>query len=111
MKILKLPAKPMKPLVGMRVIERLLLRHVFAPVPEAKLIVAVICQAIADVVSTHEYTRRRAHRFLLGDRLDHLAELVSLNPEFVREVAIKSRYLPSTEVKKPTASTRKPGAR
>jgi acetyltransferase len=44
----------MKPLVGMRVIERLLLRHVFAPVPEAKLIVAVICQAIADVVAKTE---------------------------------------------------------
>lgn len=104
-------AKLPKPLVGMRVIERLLLRHVFAPVPEAKLIVAVICQGISDVVSTDEYIRRRANRFLLSDRFNYLANLVDLNPEFVREVAIKSRYLSSPEVKKSSARSRKPGAR
>jgi hypothetical protein len=111
MKISKLSAKPLKPLVGIHAIERLLLRHVFVLVPEAKLIVAVICQGIDDAASSDDYLRRRACRFLQGSHLEYLADLVELNPEFVREVAIKSRYLTSTEAKKPAAHTRKPGTR
>lgn len=111
MKTPKQSAMPVKPLVGIRSIERLLLRNVFAPVPEAKLLVAVISQAIADAVSTNEYTRRRACRFLLGKRLDYLANLVDLNSEFVRELARRSRYLNSTPLPKPPKPSRKTGAR
>lgn len=82
-----------RPLVGIHAIERLLLRNVFAPVPEAKLIVAVICQGIADAASSDDYLRRRACRFLQGFHLEYLADLVELNPEFVREVARRARYL------------------
>jgi hypothetical protein len=107
----KASSKPPAPLIGMRAIERMLLRHVFAPVPEAKLIVAVICQGIADAAAVEDYTRRRAHQFLLGSDLDHLADLVELNPEFVREVARRARYLTTQKTPKPKKRTRKSGAR
>lgn len=107
----KASARLAAPLVGMRSIERLLLRHVFAPVPEAKLVVAVICQGIADAASIEDYTRRKAYQFLYGNDLDYLADLVELNPEFVREVARRARYLTTPKISKPKKHSRKPGAR
>lgn len=104
-------AMPLKPLVGMRAIERVLLRHAFAQVPEVKLLVAVMCQAMADAISTDEYIRRRAYRFLVGDRLDYLSGLVGLEPEFVREVARRSRYFNNEPLPKPKKPSRKTGAR
>ena len=99
-----------RPLVGIHAIERLLLRHVFVLVPEARLIVAVICQGIADAASSDDYLRRRACRFLQGSHLEYLADLVELNPEFVREVARRARYLTAEQPPHPQHSM-KIGAR
>ena len=105
----KRASKRPKPLVGLRVIERVLIRNVFAPVPEAKLIVAVICQAMSDAVSTDEYLRRRACEFLDSRRLDFFADLVDINPEFVREVARRARYLATPTVQVTRKNSRKIG--
>lgn len=100
-----------KPLVGLRAIERVLLRNVFAPVPEAKLIVAMICQAMADAVSPDEYLRRRASEFLRSRRLDFFADLVDINPDFVREVARRARYLTMLKTPAIRKNSRKLGAK
>jgi len=104
-----LPPRPMprlgahrpRPLVGMRAIERLLRRHVYVPCPEANLMVAVLCQAIADAASLNRDTRRCAQRFLRGDDLDTLACLVGLHPDFVREVARRAGYWATPPVQPP----------
>jgi hypothetical protein len=85
------------PLVTIRAIEKLLLRHISAPpsgpLPEQRLIVAVICQAIADLRCGTTGEQRQARRFLLGDDLDAWATWVDLQPGFIREVAVKTLYL------------------
>jgi len=96
-----------RPLVGMRAIERLLRRHVVAPSPEAHLLVAVLCQAIADAASLHRDTRRCAHRFLRSDDLDTLACLVGLHPDFVREVARRAGYWATPLLPTPSLSLQK----
>ncbi|MDO3539076.1 hypothetical protein [Ralstonia pseudosolanacearum] len=93
-------ARP-RPLVTMRVVERLLLRHVPAPVtgllPEQRLIVAVLCQAIADArYADRKHLQEDAERFLRSDDLAQVAGLIDLNPAFVREVAVKTGYLLAT---------------
>ncbi|CBJ38800.1 conserved protein of unknown function [Ralstonia solanacearum CMR15] len=90
-------ARP-RPLVTMRVVERLLLRHVPVPVtgllPEQRLIVAVLCQAIADArYADRAHLQEDAERFLRGGDLAQVAGLIDLNPAFVREVAVKTGYL------------------
>ncbi|MHA6911242.1 hypothetical protein ACQUJS_22990 [Ralstonia pseudosolanacearum] len=90
-------ARP-RPLVTIRVVERLLLRHVPVPVtgllPEQRLIVAVLCQAIADSrYGENRPVQEDAERFLRSDDLVQVAELIDLNPAFVREVAVKTGYL------------------
>lgn len=95
-------AKLPPPLVTIRAIEKLLLRHISAPpsgpLPEQRLIVAVICQAIADLRCGTTGEQRQARRFLLGDDLDAWATWVDLQPGFIREVAAKTLYLlPATE--------------
>ncbi len=87
-----------RPLVTMRVVERLLLRHVNSPatgpLPEQRLIVAVLCQAIADArYAESQSVQDDAERFLRGDDLAQVAGLIDLNPAFVREVAVKTGYL------------------
>ena len=94
-------AKLPPPLVTIRAIEKLLLRHISAPpssvdsgpLPEQRLIVAVICQAIADLRCGTTGEQRQARRFLLGDDLDAWAAWVDLQPSFIREVATKTLYL------------------
>ena len=90
-------AKLPPPLVTIRAIEKLLLRHISAPpsgpLPEQRLIVAVICQAIADLRCSTTGEQRQARRFLLGDDLDAWATWVDLQPGFIREVAAKTLYL------------------
>ena len=87
-------AKLALPLVNIRTIERMLLRHVNGPIPEARLVVAVICQAMVDCCSGSKDDCRSARSFLCGEDLDAWAALVDLNPAFIREVAIKTHYLP-----------------
>ena len=90
-------AKLPPPLVTIRAIEKLLLRHISAPpsgpLPEQRLIVAVICQAIADLRCGTTGEQRQARRFLLGDDLSAWATWVDLQPSFIREVAVKTLYL------------------
>lgn len=90
-------AKLPPPLVTIRTIEKLLLRHISAPpsgpLPEQRLIVAVICQAIADLRCGTTSEQRQARRFLLGDDLGAWATWVDLQPSFIREVAVKTLYL------------------
>ncbi|CAK0773818.1 hypothetical protein CCP4SC76_5790002 [Gammaproteobacteria bacterium] len=88
------PRKSPRPLVGVRHIEQLLLRHTINTSPEARLVVAVICQALLDARSLSLYNRRKARRFLLGRGLEHCASLVGLEREFVMEVITKTGYLP-----------------
>ena len=90
-------AKLPPPLVTIRAIEKLLLLHISeppsGPLPEQRLIVAVICQAIADLRCGTTGEQRQARRFLLGDDLDAWAAWVDLQPSFIREVAVKTLYL------------------
>lgn len=106
-----IPKHPNRPLVGIRAIERLLLRHAFAPKPEAKLMVAVICQGMADAVSADDYVRRRAIRFLKGHNLERIADLIGLHPEFVRQVAQQANYLPNDFPASQKKRKRKSGAK
>lgn len=87
--------RPPRPLVGMKTLERVLNRHAELSTPEARLAVAVIALAIVDCISTKEGVRREARRFLLGDALVQWADLVGLEPYFVREVAREAGYLAS----------------
>lgn len=103
--------KHTRPLIGIRIIERVLLRQAFAPVPEAKLMVAVICQGIADAVSVDEYIRRRAIRFLQGHNLERIADLIGLHPEFVRQLARQAHYLPPAIPTNKNKPSRKTGAK
>ena len=61
--------RPPKPLVGQRVLEKVLNRHTAVSCPESRLFVAVISAAIVDCLSLGKGVRREARRFLLGD--DH----------------------------------------
>jgi hypothetical protein len=88
-------ARGPQPLVGIRAIERMLLRHTVTPTPEVRLVVAMICQAMADCVVGGPLARADAESFMHDWRLDAWADAVGLNPEFVREVATKALYLPA----------------
>ncbi|MGD7525675.1 hypothetical protein ACQCPX_10785 [Ralstonia pseudosolanacearum] len=77
-------ARP-RPLVTIRAVEKLLLRHVNAPatglMPEQRLIVAVLCQAIADArYADRKHLQEDAERFLRSDDLAQVAGLIDLNP-------------------------------
>ena len=82
-----------KPRVSTSAIERMLLRHAFAITPESRLFVAVIGQALHDMTQQHGHYRRRARHFFNTRGLDNYAELIGLEPEFVREIARKTGYL------------------
>ncbi|NMQ29153.1 hypothetical protein E4Q23_16130 [Candidatus Accumulibacter phosphatis] len=93
-----------KPLVGTPSIERLLLRQVSLVCPESRLCVSVIKQAFVDLCSSSWGIRRDARRFFHDGRLTFWCDLVDLNPEFVREIALKTGYLPAQETLKKEAS-------
>lgn len=92
------------PLVGIRAIERMLLRNATGPTPEKLLVVAVICQAMIDSRCSANDYRRTARAFLRGSNLDAWAALIRLNPAFVREVAHKTYYLPEAP-RRPNGAT------
>lgn len=83
-----------RPLVSIRAIERLLLRHATGPTPEKRLVVAVICQAMVDSRCGNKDALRSGRAFLEGRDLEAWAALVDLNPGFLRDVARKTHYLP-----------------
>lgn len=82
-----------KPLVGQRVLEKVLNRHTAVSCPESRLLVAVISAAIVDCLSLGKGVRREARRFLLGDDLGLWCDLVGLHPDFVRRIAQQAGYL------------------
>jgi hypothetical protein len=88
---------PPRPLVGSRVIEKVLRRHASVQGPEADLVVAVIALAIVDCLDREPYLRASARRFVTGRPLDGWTDLVGLPPHFVREIARKGGYLASEE--------------
>ena len=88
-----LAAQRHKPLIGVSLLERLLLRHVSVVCPESRLIVAVIKQAFVDLCSPSKHQRAEARRFFQDGRLELWCDLVDLPPEFMREIAIKAGYL------------------
>jgi hypothetical protein len=79
--------------IGIAAIQRMLLKHAFGPIPEKSLIVAIICQAIQDCSSIDKNEQISARAFLLGRDLEAWSTLVDLDADFVRSVAIKTRYL------------------
>jgi hypothetical protein len=83
-----------RPLVGTSAIERMFLRHVQFASPEARLCVGVIRQAFVDLCGPSHEARRDARRFFRDGRLEAWCDLLDLSPEFVREVALKTGYLP-----------------
>ncbi len=89
--------KPPAPKVSIQAIEKLLLRQVNAPstgpLPEQRLVVAVICHTLVDALYGDTWQQRSANRFLTGPELSFWASLVDLNPQFVCEVATRCGYL------------------
>ena len=85
--------KVLKPLVGIRAVNRMLLRSVDATCAEVQLIVSVISQAIADCALADAQDKAAAQRFMYCWRMEAWAQAVGLDPEFVREVAIRTQYL------------------
>lgn len=84
-----------RPLVGTLAIERMFLRHVKFVCPEARLCAGVIRQVFVDLCGPSHEARRDARRFFRDGRLEAWCDLLDLNPEFVREVALKTGYLPA----------------
>ena len=85
--------RPPKPLVGQRVLEKVLNRHTAVNCPESRLLVAVISAAIVDCLSLGKGVRREARRFVLGPDLERWCDWVGLNPDFVRRIAHQAGYL------------------
>lgn len=89
------------PLVTIGAIKKLLLRQVTAPssghLPEQRLLVAVICQAILDLRCGSAIEQRQARCFLLDGQpsgvLNKWTQWLDLEPVFIREVATKTNYL------------------
>ncbi len=99
---------PPRPLVGSRVIVKLLRRHASVQGPEADLVVAVIALAIVDCLDREPYLRASARRFVTGSHLEGWTDLVGLHSDFVREIARKGGYLASEDAHWVSASrTRK----
>ncbi len=85
---------PVRPLIGIQAVQRVLLRHVGAVCPETKLWVAMIAQSIGDAIGRDDNQRHRARRFLVSDSgLAFWCDLIGIDLDFVREVAAKSGYL------------------
>lgn len=88
------------PLVRIASIERMLNNHVEYPTPESRLIVAVICQAFVDCNTGSERLREQEKQFFFDGRLDKYAALIGISANFVREVALKTRYLRPAAIKR-----------
>lgn len=68
-------------------------RHVAVQSPEARLWVDVIHQALSDAKRSRGKTlsseARDAMRFFYDGRVDTVADVIGIEPEFVREIAMK----------------------
>jgi len=86
--------RPPKPLVGQRILEKVLNRHTAVRCPESRLVVAVISVAIVDCLcQSSRRLRRQARHFILGTDLQTWCDWVGLNPDFVRRIARQAGYL------------------
>ena len=96
--------KPAKALVKISTIFRMLSRQAQPECPEANLVVGVICQAIYDCLHGTHVEKSRAWNFMHDERLDIWAGTVSLDANFIREVALKTGYMslaaPAQSIKK-----------
>jgi hypothetical protein len=109
---------PLKPVVSIGAIHRVLMRHAQGTEPEKALGVAVLTLAIADCrgglrlspppptrtrLSQHQAQIRRrrleAGVFMHGEGLRAWAGLLGLNASFVRDLAIKTGYLQPCDAK------------
>ena len=90
-----LASKRQKPLIGASLLERLLLRHVDHVSAESRLCVAVIKQAFIDLCAASPHLRVEARRFFHDGHLDVWCDRVGLSPDFMREIALKTGYLPA----------------
>jgi hypothetical protein len=77
--------------IGM--VNRVLSRKLAAITPESKLVLAMITQAIADCHERDDRDRHDARRFLTSRRLDFWCDLLDIEAEFVRMVAVRSGFL------------------
>lgn len=79
-----------------KLIQRLFLRHASADEPEQKLMLAVLCNAVADLMLTGcektaagqnaRYLRNFAKNFFTTDRYIVFCDWVALDPDWVMEV-------------------------
>jgi hypothetical protein len=84
---------PPPPLVRIGLITRVLMRQPLMPTPEARLVVAIIVQAISDCIEGNDREREDARRFLRSDRLDYWSNLLGIEAALVRQVAMRAGYL------------------
>jgi hypothetical protein len=85
--------QPAKPLVKISTIFRMFSRQAQPQCPESNLVVGVICQAIYDCLHGTHVEKCRAWNFMHDERLDIWAGTVSLDANFIREVALKTHYM------------------
>ena len=77
--------------IGM--VNRVLSRKLAAITPESRLVLAMITQAIADCHERDDRDRHDARRFLTSRRLDFWCDLLDIEAEFVRMIAVRSGFL------------------
>jgi len=90
---------------SIQTISRMILSHAQGPIPECKLLVAVICSAAIDAASpqtprksnpntTNNATiRHKAIQFLRGRGMDTYARLLRIRPQFILEMLEDGGYL------------------
>lgn len=103
---------PPAPKVHIGMVSRVLTRKLMEEMedlPEARLAIAMIVQAIADCHERDDRDRHDARRFLVTRRLDFWCDQLDIEVGFVRMVAVRSGYL--VEEKKlwtPVTRSRRP---
>jgi hypothetical protein len=75
--------------ISMKSVKHILSMHIDRS-PEARLVIDIICQALLDAGDDNQKIRADALDFIFGSRLESLCEMIGIEPDFAREVAIKS---------------------
>ncbi len=100
-----------KQLVRVHSIYAMLSKQADPQIPEAKLVVAVICQAIDDCYRAGHVFKCRAWNFMNDERLELWAGAVGLDAGFIRHVAIKTGYMTPERPNRPPAKSKKKGVK
>ena len=76
-------------------LDRLLLSHSVSKSPEAKLLIAVITQAISDCKNDAigPAGKKDAKDFLSGPRLDSISDLLGIEGEYIRQLCKRGGYI------------------